>query len=350
MIKRKSSYLVSSDTREKETEREEEKEERAMSRGIGSSVSRGLPAAWGVAGGRHRLALPAWLYSPFLPSPGGPGDLLLLPKEKRRGGRVARDCHSVMDDSTPTRSIRLHARTCLGGEAYPRAALWNRAESSRCPERQDDAFLASGRAIREGSVLINALAFLDSARSSGERGETRVHQQACCFIARWRTCLCFFTLLRTTNSGRNPELISIGKMFTTLLIVTCIRITASTSPESVIDIITRAWTSDSARHARLIKAERPRRAMPRAIKLQAKIKTTFLPASSFIVAWTATKFIGEPLKMLTTTSIFRPDACTLSLSLLVSSNLHGNFNHRYRKLQYTRSHEPGARASRALLA
>lgn len=49
------------------------------------------------------------------------------------GGRgLARDCHSVMDDSTPTRSIRLpRACTCLGGETHPSCSFPSPCRESR---------------------------------------------------------------------------------------------------------------------------------------------------------------------------------------------------------------------------
>ena len=68
---------------------------------------------------------------PFLLSEGERGTFSL--------GGLARVCHSVMDDSTPTRSIRLpRACTCLGGEMpHPRlralslGSAANRAASDR---------------------------------------------------------------------------------------------------------------------------------------------------------------------------------------------------------------------------
>lgn len=50
----------------------------------------------------------------------------------RGGAGLARDCHSVMDDSTPTRSIRLpRACTCLGGETHPSCSFPSPCRESR---------------------------------------------------------------------------------------------------------------------------------------------------------------------------------------------------------------------------
>jgi len=129
-----------------------------------------------------------------------------------------------MDDSTPTRSIRLpHARTCLGGEAYPRAPLAGHSRSGIAPSipldvpsgktthssRGGDARPPRGR-CRPTRIGINKrsriLGFRMQERRdtrSGERGNT--HPPASMRLHRRRRAyLCFFTLLRTTNSARNP--------------------------------------------------------------------------------------------------------------------------------------------------
>lgn len=96
-------------------EKEKEKTRNTPSRGICWALLRGLFGSSPVVRGRHRF--PSLAHLPFRSPFSAPPlsiPLVRTGRESERGGRgapfmggLARVCHSVMDDSTPTRSIRL---------------------------------------------------------------------------------------------------------------------------------------------------------------------------------------------------------------------------------------------------
>ena len=88
------------------------------------------------------------------------------------GGGLARVCHSVMDDSTPTRSIRLpRACTCLGGETHPRlralslGSVANRAASDRSSGKAN-FFVGGGRvsSVDEERTIFQRTLFVDRGK------------------------------------------------------------------------------------------------------------------------------------------------------------------------------------------
>lgn len=123
-----------------EKEKEKTQRENTPSRGICWVLLRGLFGSSPVVRGRHRFPSLAHLPFPFSPpSPLPPLSIPLVRKEEGHlsmvvggGAGLARDCHSVMDDSTPTRSIRLpRACTCLGGETHPSCSFPSPCRESR---------------------------------------------------------------------------------------------------------------------------------------------------------------------------------------------------------------------------
>jgi len=136
-----------------------------------------------------------------------------------------------MDDSTPTRSIRLpHARTCLGGEAYPRAPLAGHSRSGIArsipldvpsgktthSSRGGDARPPRGpcRPIRIGINKRSRILGFSMQERGVEAGReaTRIHQQVdqpCDSIGGgvhvYYVYSCLSTLLHATNSVRNPS-------------------------------------------------------------------------------------------------------------------------------------------------
>ena len=104
---------------------------------------------------------------PFLLSEGERGTFSL-----GGGGGLARVCHSVMDDSTPTRSIRLpRACTCLGGESHPRlralslGSVANRAASDRSSGKAN-FFVGGGRvsSVDEERTIFQRTLFVDRGK------------------------------------------------------------------------------------------------------------------------------------------------------------------------------------------